>query len=51
MPNSTGFTPPTNKVFLGWDADDEATTATYVAGDTYTLVANIILYAIWETAE
>ena len=39
--------------FLGWNEDPSATTATYVAGDTYTIVAESTepqsktLYAVW----
>lgn len=50
LPNSTGLTAPEGKVFLGWDVDDESATATYGAGDAYTLVADITLYAIWADA-
>jgi hypothetical protein len=50
LPNSTGLTPPENKVFIGWDTEDDAESATYAAGDAYTLSANVTLYAIWDDA-
>lgn len=48
LPNSTGLTAPADSIFLGWDTVKTAVTATYAAGDEYTLSANVTLYAIWE---
>ena len=45
LDDGSGLTPPTNKVFDGWD-----TTSTSTHGDltgTYTVTASVTLYAIW----
>lgn len=41
-PTRTGYT------FLGWSTSKTATTATYSAGSSITLSANITLYAVWR---
>jgi hypothetical protein len=47
LPNSTGLTPPTGKVFAGWDESAAAVSPEYEAGDEYVLEENVVLYAIW----
>lgn len=36
--------------FKGWSTSSTATSATYLAGGTYTANDSVILYAVWETA-
>ena len=45
LPDGTGLTPPTNKVFAGWDTNSSSTTADLVG--TYTVNGNVTLYAIY----
>lgn len=40
-PTRAGYT------FLGWSTSSSATTAEYVAGDTYTVNESVTLYAVW----
>ena len=40
-----------NYTFLGWSTTKNATTATYSAGELFTIDANTTLYAIWQKAE
>ncbi len=40
-PTRSGYT------FLGWSTSSTATSATYAAGDSFTVNANITLYAVW----
>lgn len=42
-PTRTGYS------FLGWSADENATTASYVAGDDYQPNADTTLYAVWKS--
>ncbi len=42
IPSRAGHT------FLGWSTDPFATEATYQPGDSFTEVANTVLYAIWK---
>jgi len=35
--------------FLGWATTSNATTATYAAGDSYTITANRTLHAVWQS--
>jgi uncharacterized repeat protein (TIGR02543 family) len=37
----TGYT------FLGWSTNPTANTATFTAGDTFTIYSDIVLYAVW----
>ncbi len=37
-------------LFLGWSTTKNATTATYSAGELFTIDANTTLYAIWQKA-
>lgn len=37
-----------NYTFLGWSTSSTATSATYVAGGTYTANAAVTLYAVWQ---
>ncbi len=51
--NACGFTAPTDKYFLGWDTDKDATTATYadeanVNNLTTDHEGTVKLYAIWK---
>jgi ELWxxDGT repeat protein len=46
LDNGSGFS-KSGKVLLGWDTNASATTATYAASASYTLGANVTLYAIW----
>lgn len=39
-----------NYTFLGWSTTKNATTATYSAGELFTIDANTTLYAIWQKA-
>lgn len=41
-PTRTGYT------FLGWATSSTATTATYLAGGTYSANASVTLYAVWK---
>ena len=41
-PTRTGYT------FLGWSTDSNATSATYLAGGSYTVNSAATLYAVWE---
>ncbi|MDR0461057.1 MAG: InlB B-repeat-containing protein [Nitrososphaerota archaeon] len=34
--------------FLGWNTSSSATVVQYVAGSTFTIVANTLLYAVWK---
>lgn len=36
--------------FLGWSTSSDATSATYVAGDSYTVNSDVTLYAVWRDA-
>ena len=47
LPNSTGLTAPAGKVFNGWALTADAVSGTFAAGDEYSLVADVKLYAIW----
>ena len=42
-PTKEGYT------FLGWSSSNTATTATYVAGKSYSFSDNITLYAVWKS--
>ena len=42
IPTRTGYT------FVGWATSSSATSATYVAGSTYTNNASVTLYAVWR---
>ncbi len=42
QPTRSGYT------FLGWSKSSTATSASYKAGDSITLTANITLYAVWQ---
>lgn len=42
IPTRTGYT------FLGWSESSSATTATYTAGNTYTITSGKTLYAVWK---
>lgn len=46
LSSGTGFA-MSGKVLLGWDTSSTATTATYPPSASYTLSANVTLYAIW----
>ena len=37
-----------NYTFLGWSTSSTATSATYQPGDTFSLNADTVLYAVWE---
>lgn len=39
-----------NYQFLGWDSNSAATSATYHSGDSITINANTVLYAVWTGA-
>lgn len=39
-----------NYTFLGWSTNKNATTATYIPGELFTIDANTTLYAIWQKA-
>lgn len=43
IPIKTGYE------FLGWSTDSTATSATYTAGSSIALTANITLYAVWQS--
>ena len=45
---SNGFTGPTGYEFDHWDTEDDGSGDDYDAGDSYTLVSNGTLYAIWK---
>jgi uncharacterized repeat protein (TIGR02543 family)/LPXTG-motif cell wall-anchored protein len=45
--SSNGFTRQ-GYTFLGWDADQNASSPSYSPSDSYEFSANITLYAIWE---
>ena len=47
--DGSGITPPTNKVFDGWDTTSTSTHADL--HDTYTVTSNVTLYAIYVSAE
>jgi hypothetical protein len=34
-------------IFLGWSQSSTATTATFVAGSTFTITSDVVLYAVW----
>ena len=53
VPLTLSSTVPARKgyTFLGWSTNQEATTATYSAGGSYTLNADNTLYAVWEAKE
>lgn len=42
VPTRAGYT------FLGWSTSSTATSATYSAGDNFTINANTTLYAVWQ---
>jgi len=42
VPTRSGYS------FLGWSTSNTATSATYAAGGTITLSANVTLYAVWK---
>ena len=55
VPNATvtvlakgGMTGPTGCTFAGWSTSSVATTATYVAGNTFSITENTTLYAVWS---
>lgn len=48
--NSGSSFTKSGKVLLGWDANSNATTATYSPSASYSLNANVTLYAIWGDA-
>lgn len=50
LPTSNDFS-RTNYNLLGFSTNSSAVTATYAPGATYTVSANVILYAIWQIAE
>ena len=49
VPDGTGITPPTNKVFAGWDTTATATTPDITG--TYLVTGAATLYAIYKAAE
>lgn len=42
VPTRSGY------LFLGWSTDQTATFASYTAGDTYPVINEVTLYAVWE---
>lgn len=44
-PTRTGYS------FLGWSTSNTATTASYSAGGSYNLTANVTLYAVWKATQ
>lgn len=47
LSSGTGFS-KTGKVLAGWDTSDTAIIPTYSLGSSYSLSANVTLYAVWE---
>jgi hypothetical protein len=47
LPGEKGFS-RSGYTFLGWGLSSSSTTASYKAGDSYKILINITLYAIWE---
>ena len=45
VPDGTGITPPTDKVFLGWDTSDSATIPDITG--TYKVTGTVTLYAVY----
>ena len=48
---NTGNLEKTDYNFIGWNTDKDATTAQYVAGNTFTVAGNTTLYAIWQETD
>ena len=47
----TSLTPPTNKVFSGWALSSSATVKEFSAGDTFTPLRDVTLYAVYVDDE
>ncbi len=45
---NNSFTPPTGKHFIGWNTQADGFGTSYVAGTTYSIIGNVVLYAQWE---
>jgi uncharacterized repeat protein (TIGR02543 family) len=45
---NTGGLSKNNYTFIGWNTNSAATTAQYVAGNTFTILSNTTLYAIYQ---
>jgi hypothetical protein len=44
---ANAFTPPTDKIFDGWNTLANGTGTAYAAADTFTITADVTLYAQW----
>lgn len=49
--NGSTLTAPSNKEFAGWAKTNDATSATYAGGASYTPTDSVTLYAVWVDAE
>ena len=47
--NGSGITPPSSKVFAGWDSTSSATTPDFSGGASYIVNENVTLYAIFKS--
>ena len=47
--NGSGITPPSSKVFAGWDSTSSATTPDFAGGASYIVSENVTLYAIFKS--
>ena len=51
LDTGSGLTPPTNKVFYGWDTTSTATTPDLMGGTPYRVTGSVTLYAIYKASE
>ena len=51
LPDDTGLTPPSSKVFGGWATAADATKASYQDGDDFAATEDTTLYAFWTAEE
>uniref|UniRef100_UPI001EF844EB S-layer homology domain-containing protein n=1 Tax=Cohnella mopanensis TaxID=2911966 RepID=UPI001EF844EB len=51
LPDGTGITAPTGKVFGGWNTQVDGNGTSYAPGESFTMsTANVTLYALWLSA-
>ena len=50
LPTAGGLSKP-DEPFLGWNTEDDGTGTAYASGAQYTVIGDVTLFAVWDSAE